>query len=126
MPSLRANRLPGIVRECGHTVYEAANVQEATAHFPPAHPIGFTADRYRGCRDGSGPALASAAGAGHSRVSRSFFMSGYADHAALENKALSASLTTLFPAEALPLGTEPHGGGSETPLAGQGRPSRIS
>ncbi|HEY6305763.1 MAG TPA: PAS domain-containing protein [Candidatus Angelobacter sp.] len=88
--SLRAI-VAGYMREHGYAVYEAADAQEAAA-ISSRSPIDLLLTDIV-MPGASGPALASALKKNHSRM-QVIFMSGYADHAALEQVELQPS--TLF------------------------------
>jgi signal transduction histidine kinase/CheY-like chemotaxis protein len=89
-PSLRAI-VAGYMRECGYAVQEAANAQEARA-ISSHGPIDLLLTDIV-MPGASGPALASALAGDHAQM-KVIFMSGYADHAALE-QALTRP-NTLF------------------------------
>ncbi|HKD44161.1 MAG TPA: PAS domain S-box protein [Candidatus Angelobacter sp.] len=89
-PSLRAI-VAGYMRECGYAVHEAANAQEARA-ISSHGPIDLLLTDIV-MPGASGPALASALAGAHAQM-KVIFMSGYADHAALE-QALTRP-NTLF------------------------------
>ncbi len=90
-PSLRAI-VAGYVRECGHVVYEAANAQEA-ATVSSSHLIDLLLTDIV-MPGASGPALASTLVEAHPEM-KVIFMSGYADHAALELAVLQPNALFL-------------------------------
>jgi two-component system, cell cycle sensor histidine kinase and response regulator CckA len=89
-PSLRAI-VAGYLREYGHAVYEAANAQEAVA-ISSRHAIDLLLTDIV-MPGASGPALASALAETHPQI-KVIFMSGYADHVALDQALVTP--TALF------------------------------
>src|SRR5262249_40948447 len=78
--SLRAI-VAAYLRECGHEVYEAADAQEAAAISSSREFDLLLTDIVM--PGASGPALASALAEAHPQM-KVIFMSGYADHAAMQ------------------------------------------
>jgi two-component system, cell cycle sensor histidine kinase and response regulator CckA len=89
--SLRAI-VAGYMREHGYAVYEAADAREAAA-ISSRCPIDLLLTDIV-MPGATGPALASALAKNHSRM-KVIFMSGYADHAALEQVELQPSMLFL-------------------------------
>ncbi len=89
--SLRAI-VAGYMREHGYAVYEAADAQQA-ALVSSRHPIDLLLTDIV-MPGASGPALASALTEAHARM-KVIFMSGYADHAALEQAQLQPNMLFL-------------------------------